>query len=63
MGRVSLLSLFSLLAAWSAIAAPVYDNLVDIQTIDPTIRVQLRYATADNITGHAPLSSFDTCTR
>jgi D-alanyl-D-alanine dipeptidase len=53
MGSVSLLSLFSLLAAWSAIAAPVYDNLVDIQTIDPTIRVQLRYATADNITGHA----------
>src|SRR5580765_5027733 len=53
MGRVCLLSLFSLVAAWPAIAAPVYDNLVDIQTVDPTIRVQLRYATADNITGHA----------
>jgi len=41
------------LFAWSATAAPVYDNLVDIQTVDPTIRVELRYALADNITGHA----------
>ncbi len=30
-----------------------YDNLVDIRAIDPTIRVELRYATAENITGRA----------
>lgn len=34
-------------------AAPRYDNLVDIRTVDPTIVVDLRYATAENITGHA----------
>ncbi len=34
-------------------AAPRYDNLVDIRSVDPTIRVDLRYATPDNITGHA----------
>src|SRR5690349_4092093 len=52
-GRIVLLSLLSLIFAWPAMAATVYDNLVDIQTIDPTIRVDLRYARADNITGHA----------
>src|SRR5919108_5717684 len=36
-----------------ATAAPTYDNLVDIKTVDPTIRVELRYAKPDNITGHA----------
>ena len=34
-------------------AAPTYDNLVDIRSVDPTILVELRYATPDNITGHA----------
>ncbi len=34
-------------------AAPAYDNLVDIQAVDPTILVDLRYATPDNMTGHA----------
>ena len=31
---------------------PGYDNLVDIQSVDPTIVVELRYADAHNITGH-----------
>jgi len=53
MGRVSFLSLLSIALAWSAMAAPTYDNLVDVQTVDPTIRVELRYAAADNITGRA----------
>ena len=30
-----------------------YDNLVDIKSIDPTILVELRYATAENIIGRA----------
>ncbi len=37
----------------SAAAPPTYDNLVDIKSVDPTILVELRYATAQNITGHA----------
>ena len=53
MGHVSLLSLLLVAVGFPAIAAPVYDNLVDIQSVDPTIRVELRYASADNITGHA----------
>ena len=44
--------LFFLLVLTAA-AKPRYDNLVDIQSVDPTILVDLRYATADNITGHA----------
>lgn len=50
------LRVFVSLSFFSALlvsAAPRYDNLVDIQSIDPTIRVELRYATPDNITGHA----------
>ena len=45
----------SLLSLWSAVAfaEPVYDNLVDIKTVDPTIAVELRYATPNNITGRA----------
>ena len=34
----------------TASAEPIYDNLVDIKTVDPTILVELRYATARNIT-------------
>ncbi|MEO5755162.1 MAG: M15 family metallopeptidase [Chthoniobacterales bacterium] len=37
----------------SAEASATYDNLVDIRSVDPTILVELRYATPDNITGHA----------
>ncbi len=37
----------------TAAAAPLYDNLIDVRTVDPTILVELRYATPDNITGHA----------
>lgn len=44
--------LFFLLVLTAA-AKPRYDNLVDIQSVDPTILVDLRYATADNVTGHA----------
>jgi D-alanyl-D-alanine dipeptidase len=47
-------SLFLLfLALPSARATPTYDNLVDIKSVDPTIVVELRYATPDNLTGHA----------
>ena len=44
-----------LLSIWAgrAGAAPVYDNLVDIREVDPTILVELRYATSQNITGRA----------
>ena len=45
--------LYLAIGSAAAIAAPVYDNLVDLQTVDPTIRVELRYAAAGNITGHA----------
>jgi len=34
-------------------AARHYDNLVDIRSVDPTIRVDLQYARAENIAGHA----------
>ena len=37
----------------SAFAAPAYDNLVDIREADPTIVIELRYATPENVTGHA----------
>lgn len=42
----------------SALAEPKYDNLVKIQSVDPTILVELRYATKRNITGH-PLYPLD----
>lgn len=42
----------------SALAEPKYDNLVKIQSVDSTILVELRYATARNITGH-PLYPLD----
>jgi D-alanyl-D-alanine dipeptidase len=42
--------LFLTLAA--AAASPAYDNLVDIRSVDPTILIELRYATSRNITGH-----------
>jgi zinc D-Ala-D-Ala dipeptidase len=45
---IALLNLWALTAA----AEPVYDNLVDIRSVDPTILVELRYATPHNITGH-----------
>ena len=34
-------------------AAPIDEGLVDIKTIDPTIVVDLRYASPHNVTGHA----------
>lgn len=39
--------------AASAAAEPKYDNLVEIKSVDPTIRVELRYATSRNFTGRA----------
>jgi zinc D-Ala-D-Ala dipeptidase len=36
----------------AAAASPAYDNLVDIRSVDPTILIELRYATSRNITGH-----------
>jgi len=47
--NVSPLFLASLIAA----AEPAYDNLVDIKTVDPTILVELRYASRRNITNRA----------
>lgn len=47
---------FLALLGWSAVsvhAAATYDNLVDIRAVDPTIVVELRYATPQNITGRA----------
>ena len=41
------------LLIFPAAAAPRYDNLVDVRAVDPTILVDLRYATPDNITGRA----------
>jgi len=38
--------------ALSALAEPTYDNLVNIHSAAPSIFVELRYATAQNITGH-----------
>lgn len=47
-------SFFGLLpCVFVAIASSVYDNLVDIRSVDPTILVELRYATKDNVTGRA----------
>ncbi|MEO5716949.1 MAG: M15 family metallopeptidase [Chthoniobacterales bacterium] len=43
----------SLLLSPLAAAAPAYDNLIDIRLVDPTIVVELRYATPRNITGRA----------
>ena len=45
--------IFFLLALAPTIAAAEtrYDNLVDLRTVDPTILVELRYATARNATG------------
>ena len=37
--------------AATAVAEPKYDNLVDIKSVDPTILVELRYATSRNLTG------------
>ena len=37
----------------AASAQSTYDNLVDVKMVDPTIIVELRYATTRNITGHA----------
>ena len=37
----------------AAVASPAYDNLVDIRSVEPTILIELRYATSRNITGHA----------
>ena len=34
-------------------ARPVRDQLVDLATVDPTIRIDMRYATTDNFTGVA----------
>ena len=45
--------LFCLLPCGPLVAAPHYENLVDLHTVDPAIRIDLRYATPDNITGHA----------
>lgn len=45
--------LFLSFAPLSTIAEPTYDNLVDIKSVDPTILVELRYATPNNMTGHA----------
>ncbi len=47
---------FLALCVWSAVsaqAAATYDNLVDIRAVDPTIVVELRYASPQNITGRA----------
>lgn len=37
----------------AALAGPKYDNLVEIKSVDPTILVELRYATPRNFTGRA----------
>src|SRR5262245_10492139 len=42
---------FFLLLISRLFAESRYDNLVDIRSVDPTIVVELRYATVDNITG------------
>ena len=42
-----------LCSALTASAARHYGNLVNIESVDPTIVVDLRYATPDNLTGHA----------
>jgi zinc D-Ala-D-Ala dipeptidase len=50
--RLCLLLLTALVCA-AALAEPRYDNLVDIKSVDPTILVELRYATTRNVTGRA----------
>jgi len=48
--------MLALLLAFSTSAllgAQRYDNLVDLRTVAPTIVIDLRYATPDNVTGHA----------
>lgn len=52
MSRLFFLLLFTLVCS-AARAEPRYDNLVDIKSVDPTILVELRYATPNNITGRA----------
>jgi D-alanyl-D-alanine dipeptidase len=46
-------ALLALVANLASADPSRYDNLVDIKSVDPSIVVDLRYATADNITGHA----------
>ncbi len=45
--------LLLLLAPLSAVAEPKYDNLVDLKSVDPTIVIELRYATSRNLIGRA----------
>jgi D-alanyl-D-alanine dipeptidase len=52
LGRLFVIALFTFRAPVAG-AEPRYDNLVDIKSVDPTIVVELRYATRRNITGHA----------
>ncbi len=52
MSRLFFLLLFALVCS-AARAEPRYDNLVDIKSVDPTILIELRYATPKNITGRA----------
>ena len=56
---MKLLFLLLPLVVATATAEPRYDNLVDIRSVDPTIRVELRYASKDNVTGR-PLYPPDT---
>jgi D-alanyl-D-alanine dipeptidase len=51
--RFTFLLLLLLAAFRGATAGTRYDNLIDIKSVDPTIVVELRYATAANVTGHA----------
>lgn len=51
------LFLLAVLVCAAALAEPRYDNLVDIKSVDPTILVELRYATARNVTGRALYAS------
>jgi D-alanyl-D-alanine dipeptidase len=44
---------FYILSLAAVSAAPRYGDLVDVRAVDPSIQVELRYATPDNITGHA----------
>jgi zinc D-Ala-D-Ala dipeptidase len=50
---IRLVIILSGICALNANAQARYDNLVDIRSIDPTILVELRYATPHNITGRA----------
>ena len=51
--RLTLALGFLLLVQIPLRAAPTYDNLVDLHIVDPTILIDLRYATSENMTGHA----------